>query len=254
MLTPAAGRARGADAGEGAARHLEAAALPDAGAGRAHRRGRGRRGLRRPGARHGRGDEDGERAARRAQGDGSPRSTRRPATAWRSTTSSWSSSDARGRHRPRASRSPARRDGMRSIRLIDLAHRGRRRAALRDRAVEVDQHQRRSRAGRSCWRSGPLRRGIGVGQDDDTARPRAPPAAPRACAICWMKRGSSGVSAKTTSGRAIQSSSSSVGWSRRVVGASARPRLASARLACAAASAASAGDSDDRRGMVPPRD
>ena len=51
-----------------AARYLEVPALPDAGAGRADRRRRGRRGVRRAGALHGRGDEDGERAPRRAQG------------------------------------------------------------------------------------------------------------------------------------------------------------------------------------------
>ncbi len=45
------GGARGAHAGEAAAGHLEAAALPDAGARGADRRRGGRRGLRRPGAR-----------------------------------------------------------------------------------------------------------------------------------------------------------------------------------------------------------
>ena len=64
------GRAGGADAGEGAARHLAAAALPDAGADGAHRRRRGRRGVRRSGALHGRGDEDGERAAGPSAGRG----------------------------------------------------------------------------------------------------------------------------------------------------------------------------------------
>ncbi len=71
--------ARREDAGEGAAGHLETAALPDAGIGGAHRRGGGRRGLRRPAAGDDRGDEDGERAARRAQGAGGEgsRQTRR---------------------------------------------------------------------------------------------------------------------------------------------------------------------------------
>ena len=86
VLSPRHGRAGRADAGEGAARHLEAPALPDAGAGRADRRRRGRRGLRRPGAGHGRGDEDGERAARRAQGAGREDPRQGRATAWRWTT------------------------------------------------------------------------------------------------------------------------------------------------------------------------
>ena len=66
----AARRTRREDAAEGAAGHFKAVALPDAGAGGAHRRGRRRRGLRRAVAGHDRGDEDGERAARRTKGAG----------------------------------------------------------------------------------------------------------------------------------------------------------------------------------------
>ena len=67
-LDPAAGRTGGADAGKAGGGHLEAAALPDAGPDREGRRRRGRRGAGGPAALHGRGDEDGEHPARRAQG------------------------------------------------------------------------------------------------------------------------------------------------------------------------------------------
>ncbi len=59
--------ARPADAGEAAARHFEDAALPDAGAGGGGLRHRGPGGQGGRDARRGRGDEDGERAARRAR-------------------------------------------------------------------------------------------------------------------------------------------------------------------------------------------
>ena len=79
---------------EGAARPVPLSDLPDAGAADPARRRRRRQGRGGPAARGGRGDEDGEYPARREDRRRSRRSTRRPATAWRSMRSSWSSNRA----------------------------------------------------------------------------------------------------------------------------------------------------------------
>ena len=65
---PAAGRTGPVDAGEAAARHVEDAAVSDAGPDREDQRGGGRRGPGGPAALHRRGDEDGKHPAGRTQG------------------------------------------------------------------------------------------------------------------------------------------------------------------------------------------
>ena len=84
-LYRARGRARRPDAGEGRARHLQAAALPDAGPGQGHPRRRRPGGEGRRGAMRGRGHEDGEHPAAPSATPSSRPSRPSPATAWPST-------------------------------------------------------------------------------------------------------------------------------------------------------------------------
>ena len=88
----------------------------------------------------------------------------------------------------------------------ELAHRGGQRPALRHAAVDVDEHERRSPADGAAGgagRSPPGRCRSGRRRGAS----RAPRAGLRACAICCTNFGSSGSSAKMTSGRLPLSSS-----------------------------------------------